>query len=222
MKKTLITLLALAGAAMAEGENLILSTAPEYNGTEGGSFAGVCFTLASVDTERFSVTGGELTAKVALSSISLTERGNNDLAADRVLYITDSDNTYLGSSAVFTKEEGSDVAVFDFGGTITLNTAETYYAYLITSASDDNWKVGETTVPSGQQNSGQLATAGGSLTSGNAANWGVLNGQKSLVAEGYTPVMSISVTALPSVPEPATATLSLLALAGLAMRRRRK
>ncbi len=222
MKKTLITLLALAGAAMAEGENLILSTAPGYNGTQGGSYAGVCFTLASGDTERFSVTGGELTAKVALSSISLTERGNNNLVADRVLYITDSNNIYLGSSAVFTKETGSDVAVFDFGGTITLNTADTYYAYLTASADDDTWIVGKTTVAGGQYYSGQLAAAGGSLTSGNAANWGLLNGQKALASTGYAPVMSISVTALPSVPEPTTATLSLLALCGLAMRRRRR
>ena len=207
---------------MAEGENWILSTAPEYDGSQGGSYSGVCFTLASGDTERFSVTGGELTAKVALSSISLTERGNNDLAADRVLYITDSNNTYLGSSALFTKETGSDVAVFDFGGTITLNTAETYYAYLLIESGDDNWIVGETTVPARQYHSGQLAAAGGSLTADNAANWGLLNAQQGYASTGYTPVMSISVTALPSVPEPATATLSLLALAGLAARRRRK
>ena len=222
MKKTLITLLALAGAAMAEGENWILSTAPEYNGTEGASYAGVCFTLASGDTERFSVTGGELTAKVALSSISLTERGNHDLPADRVLYITDSNNTYLGSSAVFTKETGSDVAVFDFGGTITLNTEETYYAYLLGSADVNGWTAGETTVSSGQYYSSQLAAAGGSLTADNAANWGCLTSQKGLAFTGFVPVMSISVTALPSVPEPATATLSLLALCGLAARRRRK
>ena len=222
MKKTLITLMALAGAAMAEGENWILSTAPEYNGSQGGSYSGVCFTLASGDTERFSVTGGELTAKVALSSISLTERGNNDLDADRVLYITDSNNTYLGSSALFTKETGSDVAVFDFGGTITLNTAETYYAYILIESGDDNWIVGETMVPARQYHSAQLAAAGGSLTAANAANWGLLNAQQGYASTGYTPVMSISVTALPSVPEPATATLSLLALAGLAARRRRK
>ncbi|MGN0869054.1 MAG: PEP-CTERM sorting domain-containing protein [Akkermansia sp.] len=38
----------------------------------------------------------------------------------------------------------------------------------------------------------------------------------------YTPTVSIVTRDIPSVPEPATATLSLLALAGLAARRRRK
>lgn len=214
MKKTLLALLAMTACAM--GDTLTFSTAPEYNGSEGGSYAGIVFTLGANDPERFALTGEIATPMVDLVSISLTERGSNNLADDRILYVTDSNNVYLGSSSVFTKAEGSDVAVFDFGGTITLNVADTYYAYLLTSAGDDSWTVGETVVPSGQFFSGQLAAAGGSLTAGNAANWGLLNGQKSLASTGYAPVMSIEV-----IPEPATATLSLLALAGLAARRRR-
>ncbi len=203
--------------ACAMGDTLTFSTAPEYNGSQGGNYAGIVFTLGANDPDRFALTGEIATPMVDLVSISLTERGNNDLAADRILYVTDSNNVYLGSSSVFTKAEGSDVAVFDFGGSITLNVSDTYYAYLLTSASDDTWKVGETVVPGGQYYSGQLAAAGGSLTTGNAANWGLVNGQKSLASTGFAPVMSIEV-----IPEPATATLSLLALAGLAARRRRR
>ena len=215
MKKTLLALLAMTACAM--GDTLTFSTAPEYGGSQGGSYAGIVFTLGANDPDRFALTGEIATPMVDLVSISLTERGGNyNLDADRILYVTDSSNVYLGSSSVFTKAEGSDVAVFDFGGSITLNVADTYYAYLMASAGDDNWTVGETVVPAGQYYSGQLAAAGGSLTAGNAANWGLLGSQKTASSTGYAPVMSIEV-----IPEPATATLSLLALAGLAARRRR-
>ena len=220
MKKTLITLLALAGVACGVEESLTLSTAPTYNGSQGGSYAGIVFTLNADDTERFNLTGGELTPTVSLSTITLTERGGNDLVAGRILYITNAENVYLGASSAFTKADGTDVAVFDFANGITLNTSDTYYAYLTDPDDISAWVAGTTTVPSGQYYSGQLAAAGGSLTGGNAANWGLLNGQKALASTGYAPVMSISVTPIP-VPEPATATLSLLALAGLAARRRR-
>ncbi len=43
-----------------------------------------------------------------------------------------------------------------------------------------------------------------------------------LTQSDYMPVVSFTVTNTPAIPEPTTATLSLLALAGLAARRRRK
>ncbi len=223
MKKTIIALLALGTGVMAS-DGWVMSTTPEYNGSQGGSYAGIAFTLGSNDTTRFTTTGeAVLSEQVELVSISLTERGGNDLAADRILYITDAKNVYLGSSAVYTKDAGTDVAVFDFGGAITLNTSDTYYAYMMNSAGDDAWVVGETTVSAGQYYSAQLAAAGGSLSS-SAANWGLLNAQKGLASTAYAPVMSIVTTpaVAPAVPEPTTATLSLLALAGLAARRRRR
>ena len=212
--------MALAGVTLGVEDSYTLSTAPEYGGTEGGSYAGIVFTLGADDTERFTLDEGTLPSKVTLTSISLTERGGNyNLNTDRILYLTDANNVYLGSSSKFTKAEGTDVAVFDFDDSITLSTSATYYAYMLASADDDNWKAGETTVEGGQFYSGQLAACGGSLTGANAANWGFLNGQKSLHSTGYAPMMSIEVKA---IPEPTTATLSLLALAGLAARRRRK
>ena len=221
MKKTIITLMTLAGMAFGAESSYTLSTTPAYDGNQGGRYAGIAFTLGATDTERFTVTGGTLTEQVTLSSISLTERGGNDLAADRVLYVTDSNNVYLGSSSVFTKAEGSDIAVFNFKDSITLNTGSTYYAYLMNSAGDNSWEVGKTVVPGGQYYSGELAAAGGSLTS-TAANWGLLNGQKALASTSYAPVMTIVAKSVDPVPEPTTATLSLRALAGRAARRRRR
>lgn len=219
MKKTFITMLILAAGAM--GETLTFSTTDDYSGNQGGSYAGVAFTLNAIDTQRFTAPEGELTAQVGLTSITLTERGGHDLDATHMLYITDASNVYLGSSSVMSKAEGSDVCVFTFDTSITLNTADTYYAYLWKSSDSaiESWVAGTTTVDTGKYYSGHLAVVGGSYTSDNAANWGLLSGQKALTANGYAPAMEICVKL---VPEPATATLSLLALAGLAARRRRK
>ena len=221
MKKTLIAIVALAGVAMGAGDSLTLSTAPLYNGTEGGSYAGIAFTLGADDSSRFTMTEGELTELVTLTSISLTERGGNyNFPDDRVLYITNTDKLYLGSSAIYTKAEGSDVAVFDFANSITLNTNTTYYAYIIDSNSVASWEAGVTKVAAGQFYSAPLAAVGGSLTGSTAANWGFLN-KDGLASTGFAPMMSITVSNI-NVPEPTTATLSLLALAGLAARRRRR
>ena len=95
---------------------------------------------------------------------------------------------------------------------------------MTTSGSVASWVAGETTVPAGQYYSGPLAASGGSLTETTATNWGLLNGQKKAASTTFAPVMSIVVNPVASanIPDPATATLSLLALAGLAARRRRK
>ena len=217
MKKTLITLMALASCAMGA----TISTTPEYTNNEGGNYCGVAFTLGSLDPARATIVDGvELEPVVGLFSISLTERNNgSNIPVDRVLYVTDANNVLLGSSSLYTKAEGSDVAVFNFGNSITLNTTDTYYAYLNTADTVAGWTVGET-VAAGQFYSSALAAVGGnSLTAATASSWGLLNAQKNLASTGFAPVMSIETTI---IPEPATATLSLLALAGLAARRRRK
>lgn len=221
MKKTVITTLLLLASIVSAAE-WVTSTTPEYNDNQGGKYAGITFNLGNLDANRAATTGvGEMTPLVGLYSISLTERLGNDMEADRVLYVTNSSNVYLGSSALFTKAEGSDVAVFNFNNSITLSTNETYYAYLTTASSVENWSVGSTTVPTGQYYSSQLAAAGaGGLDSETAKTWGLLNAQKGVTSTTYAPVMSIVTTEY--IPEPATATLSLLALAGLAARRRRR
>ena len=183
--------------AMAEDYNF--STVPTYNGTQGGSYCGVSFTLGATDATRFTSSGGALPEEVILSSITLTERGGYDLATDRVLYITDSNNVYLGASSLLSKADGTDIAVFSFDDSICLDAGATYYAYLIASGSVTSWVAGETTVSSGQYYSGQLAAAGGSLDAAGAVNWGLLNGQKANASTGYAPVMSISVSSIPDM-----------------------
>lgn len=180
----------------AAAGDLTISSVSEYSGSEGGSYKGVVFNLSTIDATRAAVTGGELTDQVTLNSISLTERGGYNLDTDRILYITDADNVYLGSSSVFTKAEGSDVAVFDFEGSITLNAFTTYYAYLLPSAGDDAWTAGETVDENVQFYSGPLAAVGGSLSTVTAAGWGLLNGQKTLASTAYAPVMTIAVSTI--------------------------
>ncbi len=199
-----ITAVAAFSTTLATAAEVTLSTTPEYGGTQGGRYAGVVFTLGATASERFDVTGGSLSEQVTLNSIALQERANYDFAEGRVLYITNADNIFLGFSDVYTKEEGSDIAEFSFSDAITLNAADTYYAYVWdgNSSDSDSWVAGETVVAAGKFNSEQLAAAGGSLSADTAGNWGFLNAQKSITATGYVPVMSISVSS--ASEEPAT------------------
>ena len=167
-----------------------------------------------------------MTDYVTLNAITLTERTNRDFAADYQLYITDANNVFLGASSVYTKAEDSNDAVFTFSTDITLNINATYYAYTwkTTDNAINTWVAGETVLAGGKFYSlGNIAATNGGngLTADNASNWGLISSQKGLASTTFAPVMSISATAI-RVPEPTTATLSLLALAGLAARRRRK
>lgn len=195
---------AVTAFSSSMASEVLLSTVPEYNGSQGGSYAGVVFTLGTSTPERFTVTGDALPEQITLNAITLQERGGNyNFAEGRVLYITDANNIFLGLSDVYTKEEGSNDAVFSFSSnTITLNTADTYYAYIWdgNSSDSDSWVAGETAVPTGKFFSSQLAAAGGSLSADAAGNWGFLNGQKSLASTAYVPVMTISVSSASGEP----------------------
>lgn len=73
-----------------------------------------------------------------------------------------------------------------------------------------------------------IGSANGNATSGTENLNGMLSGFKVFTSEGFETNASVytalgdAPTLLPTAPEPTTATLSLLALAGLAARRRRK
>ncbi len=73
-----------------------------------------------------------------------------------------------------------------------------------------------------------IGSANGNATSGGENLNGMLSGFKVFTSEGFETNASVyaalgdAPTLLPTAPEPTTATLSLLALAGLAARRRRK
>lgn len=236
MKKTIISLIALAGVVSATDDATIwtFSTNGTYNGTEGASYAGFNFTLSGEMSSRVttsaSTQGVEITPLVGLDSISLTTRGNQDVVGTYNLYVVDSNGTLMAVSSNSVSLDTNNVATemeFNFtvdstygtNKSLTLDTK--YYAYLIDSTYlSTNWtsKVIGSTIAGDQINSIQLACYGYGNPN-NQEEWGCAGLNRSVLYPNFAPIATVNVH---SVPEPTTATLSLLALAGLAARRRRR
>lgn len=240
MKKTMIALIALAGAAMATEQ--LDSFAQIANNNQGG-FVGFTFKLSdawltSSSTETEDYSAFELTS-ITLQAAETWYRlydANNDSG----LVVLNSSNAVVGKSTwdptIGSKVDNSYSLTYSFLSTYgegdTSTTASTLtldldagYTVLIygNKSAFDNLSVGTTiTTFSGSQNPSETApiVAGGLRIDYDA------NGTSGVMLNNAG---STDVTALPVVsfngklvPEPTTATLSLLALAGLAARRRRR
>lgn len=242
MKKTLITLLALSGLALgAEFEYvdtaLTLQTNFGLGSTTGGNrYSGIRFTVHE-STDRYlmspSVAEGDLASTYTLNSISIQFR--NDSGTDRIgdglaMVITDTSFQVLGISSTATAFSTHtldgytntinyvDVSFSD----LTLNSGTQYYAFYVSSATLETIVVGDT-ISASDVASVNLMTQGDSdgVFDSPSSDFSLMAGL-STRSDNYAPVGAIGITAGVLIPEPATATLSLLALAGLATRRRRK
>ena len=127
---------------------------------------------------------------------------------------------------------GYSVDSFTFGiaGSSCTNTADIALTLAVIQNSGSEWSVVEKTTGSLTLNSGaELA-----LTLSQSIDWtdsykvvAVIDNTAKTLSGGASPTytmtgITMSAVATPAVPEPTTATLSLLALAGLAARRRRR
>lgn len=232
----MMSLLACLGMASAEDiYNYDFSTTAAYTNTNGGTYQGVMFKLTDQNplitmTDNDPVQGLRPTLILDSITIQLRNTAAGTCADGRYLYIADSNNKLLaisdfasqttqGGNLVFNFSETADVLTSSTANKenmLILNTNEMYYAYF---GKDDavltNWSIGETTIPNGQVYSVQLAAV---AATGTTSEWGLMNGgRQQQGSTGFTPAMTIAV----HTPEPATATLSLLALAGLCARRKR-
>lgn len=236
MKKTLIAILALSGLAMAEQElTWSFGTTAYEQSNNGGSYSGVAFKL-STGSDRYTsdVFAFDQISSATLTSIQILSRNNNDtdIPVTLSLIVVDGDGALLGVSSSHTHTAAQmnglqytrSISTFSFDteeAPITLSTNTNYYAYFVTEEKADEL-TNDFVLTS--DNYGQTVTSatlfayqGKNPYTDSAANWGLQNGFKSVASAGFVPNMKVNVT----VPEPATATLSLLALAGLAARRRR-
>ena len=235
MKKTLLLLTlsaSLLGLSYAADSNsttderpvtLTFSTEEPAGSNNGGGYQGIVFTLSN-DPSRFSVICNELTdvpsfSTFDLQSISLKVRSGQSWGATGA-YIVDTSNTVLAhANNTIQSALGGTMVTFDFDN-LTLNEDATYRLFLISTdhLSDADLTVG-TTMTAAKYSSRQLAAydTGSSVTT---SECGFTRGLAGTTADNYAPVVSIQGQVL--IPEPTTATLSLLALAGLAARRRRK
>ena len=235
MKKTLITLMSLMGISV--GADYTYSS-PRIGEDSKASVHGFSFTLTSTlnAADSNSPTIEELGNLFMLNGFTLSDR--SDSAGDSVafgLLVLDSNDVIVGfSNETTTPCDGAD-GEYTFNG-LTLAPTATYQFVCVREDMLNSDYVGYTYA------FGKSATltvddeaksiTGGLLATGVAVD---LHNSKSTTGlnfsttpdlgsyqDKWSPILTdIKISTLP-IPEPATATLSLLALAGLAMRRRRK
>lgn len=227
MKKTLIALMALASVAAAD--TYTSSTpAKSADGAQGNYYG---FTLAPDNATYLTtdIPGG--VTELNLDSITLQTRSGSVTAVDMkvAVYTYEGDSTvgtYLGSSSSTGTDNAADTTLtLTFSGVTIDPTARYQFLFVeadadaVTLGTFDGYKSVATAWGIAVTNSFDAQIPGG---------WGTYKGNGINSWEGnYVPVTTLTMSTVgstesPVVPEPATATLSLLALAGLAARRRRK
>lgn len=242
MKKTLIALMALGTSVMADSITLSsTSTAGNYNSTTHGFFLSL-----SSDELQITTPGVTLPDVLALDSITL-KASNAANVGNNVTYglvvLGQNDNTVLGfSTSTVTSAANNDVT-FAFTGIaseeLLLTSKDTYRFITVSSGVLDLftgstktyvYNAGGTGAVSYETNANTVTISQGLTAPGLRWNYDTSASVddccaifSSAIGTGkpeYSPVITNMTVNI--IPEPATATLSLLALAGLAARRRRK
>ncbi len=235
MKKTLITTAlacGLAFAAAADDTTTYSTTNSASTTVNNAWFNGFTFTLDSdFASSRLTTTAtaGELAFadqnQVSLDSITVNIRSVQGTSVG--LALTNASGMVLTVSDNSVTSTGNQTWTFT---NTSISTTEQLYFVYFNAAADAGVSVGTTLT------AGQMVMAGGSkmIQYGNQTGVDSLymlgnNQSKNMSAnkQSYAPMLTIATSSIPtppapSIPEPATATLSLLALAGIAVRRRRK
>ncbi len=213
--------MALAGVAAADTYTSSTYKKQDQASTHYG------FTLAIADSNWVESTIPTDVTSVQLDSITLLTRLDKSYSDIKIAvyeYLEDGNvGTFLGLSSSESFTTNTNVE-FTFSDSITLNpttryqfmfvasdsTAETVDTFDEYKAKATAWGLALTNKESveGEYTHANIPSGWGTYTNGTANGW-----QNALL-----PVVTITT----SVPEPTTATLSLLALAGLAVRRRRR
>ncbi len=237
MKKTLLllTLVASLGLAYAANSNSQAETTTlTYSNTgaasadgaviDGAWSYGVEFTLKG-DPSRLTISCEDLTeipsfSTFDLQSIGVRVRTGNYTWSDVGAYLIDDSKTVLAHATnTVSSASGGSMATFNFNN-VTLKTGKTYKLFLLGSSnmSDERIAIGKT-LTSNFSNQYQMSLLGGQ-NRGTLSECGAAWGLGDSHYPDYAPIVSIQGQVL--IPEPTTATLSLLALAGLVARRRRR
>lgn len=253
MKKTLIALVALTGAAMAANEDSLLwtldFTGGSYAITTGAAWTGGSYAPSTGwGSQDFNTTAGALTSdgdkKVALEganpgvglgseftltmNVNLTGTGGND-TSDTAYWIV-SLNQNQGSWYIGAQYDTTTQQVVVGNANHTLTNVASYGTYALSDIKTITLTMegalnaaGTFTIYVNDQKAAEATVAAGDRHGNAGFNNGVVFMNKMSEHDGVAgSITSASLYSGVLVPEPATATLSLLALAGLAARRRRK
>ena len=234
MKKTLIALMALAGVAMAN--EWTFSSTMLGDSSKETTVHGFTFNLSSeLITGETAVS--TLPETVYLTSLTMQERAVAGTQRNVGLLVLDTSNTILGwSNELCSTSESTNIADNTFTFTnLLLDTNTTYRFVTVSNVSNLTSSYIGYTYAYGKDatytSNAEAKTLTGGLTSADVAvdvhsntdyNLNYTTSESFASVNGsWSPILT-SVKVTDSIPEPATATLSLLALAGLAARRRRK
>ncbi len=232
MKKTIITTMLALGLAASVSAAESVSFSATTDGTQvSGYYTIAGFTLDFSNNAAYTMNGVDATKddissltdiKLTSVSVSFDDVTTSDisLAVYEVTSTADSNvgNWTLAFQAKSTNSGSTSsnvVHTFNFDS-LALDTNKTYAFFYTANSVDDSVVSSLATISAAKvkcnsKKTHVMTTADGlSHTLGNA------------IGNNVTAAATFNFTATNAVPEPATATLSLLALAGLAARRRRK
>ena len=230
MKKTLIALLALAGVAAAA--DLTLTTGITYNGELYNGYTSVEGLVYTHSDWPGTIKGAPLTFSIELNSLFRSaEIGSTDILTLNNLTVKVHPDGWAmnGNRVVSLSVVGNDTysyrqAIVDNEEYVVRNSGELTLSNLNLTGLTKNDTL-TFTISGGDDHSVALASISAGSWSGvstfDTSNWKDKNNNYSDVGTNAAPLVSLNVTTAP-IPEPTTATLSLLALCGLAARRRRK
>ena len=245
MKKTLIALMALAGLAGAETASLTQENASGWvvatgSGTSNWTMDGL---TVSTDTEGDIIFTGDIATRVSLTNtrtvtviaftLDLSKISTPTGTAAQVLTLTGGSHTTgvgINASGNLTGTWDSNYTYYDSGASL-LGTNQQSFVYVL-GTGDGTQAAGGTQIYTNSDtvwSKSGLKGDIGDITTLKMESWiaeglvsmTVWSGQeaysnKDLVASAFNANANLI------IPEPTTATLSLLALAGLAARRRRR
>ena len=223
--------MALAGLSMASDEFIGLTFNNTGTGTGTSSMLGFAFTL-NATSDDYTVTNTmeiEFPEVLTLKEVSFdkvfvfnknNKYGTGITSKDGYLYITDTEGTILGISGATSVSANTDSGAAGGSVTFTLDcgnitAGKEYQAWFM--GSDSSYSTSNTGVQTISFSDTTVELRSSSALVGTSGDLKLLTNTDAATSSHTFANMSIK-----AIPEPTTATLSLLALAGLAARRRRR
>ena len=240
----------LGSLAMAAEQALTLApyaTVSPVTSIDGGNSDGLVFTLKS-GSERTQILNNAVMpatgTTVTLTSIEIANKSGQDGLKNYAAVITDDSGKLLGwclestTKNVTHKDDWgldytrnyttySDFSVFDEVTPVTLTVGKEYHVYFAASSQQyDVWEsylAGDGVIATELYTKASFLTVNGKFDGSTAREYGFINGVGAAETnmKTWAPALGVTISYTPQVPEPTTGTLSLLALAGLCIRRRK-
>ena len=237
---TLGSLAMAAEPALTLNDMLFTTTVPANKANDGGGYSGIIMTISEENDRLSTKQEWILNDTFQLTSIELAARNTTSTDLDgTILILADADNKFLAASqeASVTSTKHKDDWGWDYTRpfatytsfldeykkAVTLSLDTEYHLFVSTEDKLSSFLLsGEETLGTDDVkiNTNLFACGKGTYPADTVTDLGFLSNTLEVTATGFAPLVGITVQNV-NVPEPTTGTLSLLALAGLCIRRRK-